>query len=469
MTGLMFLLVLFFVTLTSVKISSGKFVDCSEDTMVLGTVDATYDPSSSVDSILASCKDFSNSTKMALGSGKQLTHVKYDHDYQLVYWADWDTNTVRRGLAGTDPCFSEVIIEGIKGGIIELDPINRKLYWATKYLDGSVESGIGTSDLDGSNLSILYDINNGAQDVGDIRVDPIERLIFWGTSTSVGMIVKGPIEGGNHTILHSNVQVQCIEISPKEKRVYWLTFLSQGSSPATLQSANYDGSDKDTSFTTINVNLMTTDMVLYDGNFYVTTISFESSDIISAVYQVENIKGAQAVALELEQPYSYLTVDLGSIAPIESIISLDDNEYYADEGDNLTVLIQRTGNMFHCSSAKIETESGSGVKNKDFKHLQTTIQFQPHSTNKTVEIEVLPDEEVENQETFVIILSNPVNGRLGNNDIATIYIKDTHTKFTWLVSAFSKETTKEEQGRSLSEKKAQFYVLEDIGVPGETL
>ncbi len=60
-------------------------------------------------------------------------------------------------------------------GVIELDNVNHKLYWATTYADGLVKPGIGTSDMNGDNQAILY---NDTKDVVDIRVDPEERYEY---------------------------------------------------------------------------------------------------------------------------------------------------------------------------------------------------------------------------------------------------------------------------------------------------
>ena len=89
-------------------------VNCLDEAVFYGSVTAAFDPLSSYDSIQMTCEDFTNSTKLELTS-EQFSHVKYDPYNQLLYWADWNLAEVRRGIAGVELCFTEAVIEGIKG------------------------------------------------------------------------------------------------------------------------------------------------------------------------------------------------------------------------------------------------------------------------------------------------------------------------------------------------------------------
>ena len=99
------------------------------------------------------------------------------------------------------------------------------------------------------------------------------------------------------------------------KTIYWLTFANPGDGSATMQSAGYDGSNIDTSFLTITTAhyLLMSDMVLYDGFFYVASVSFEGSDLSSDVLKVPETKGGVAVAIELTVDLSYLFIEPGII------------------------------------------------------------------------------------------------------------------------------------------------------------
>ncbi len=53
--------------------------------------------------------------------------------------------------------------------MIDIDPVNQKLYWATR------ENGeIGMADMDGSNSMVLFD-DIDVVDVSDIRVDQTSK------------------------------------------------------------------------------------------------------------------------------------------------------------------------------------------------------------------------------------------------------------------------------------------------------
>ena len=76
-----------------------------------GLTTAGMDMGVDVDAVYAFCDDFSNATLVELPlEARHYQHIKYEPNYQLLYWTDGDTNTVHRGIVGNDVCFHEVIL-----------------------------------------------------------------------------------------------------------------------------------------------------------------------------------------------------------------------------------------------------------------------------------------------------------------------------------------------------------------------
>ena len=74
-----------------------------------GLTTAGMDMGVNVDAVFAFCDYFSNATLVELPLGvKQYQHIKYEPNYQLLYWTDG--NNVHRGLVSSNTCFHEVIL-----------------------------------------------------------------------------------------------------------------------------------------------------------------------------------------------------------------------------------------------------------------------------------------------------------------------------------------------------------------------
>jgi hypothetical protein len=77
-------------------------------------------------------------------------------------------------------------------------------------------------------------------------------------------------------------------------------------------------------------------------------------------------------------------------------------------------------------SASYATSNGTATASTDFMPSSGTITFNPGETSKTISVTILGDFDGENDETFTVTLTNPVNGSLGKaTATATIENDDT--------------------------------------------
>jgi len=120
-------------------------------------------------------------------------------------------------------------------------------------------------------------------------------------------------------------------------------------------------------------------------------------------------------------------------------VQFSNANFSVGEGDlRATVTVTRTGvtpgttvnyrtvdnDNFTVGCADTTNNHGAAFSRCDFTTTVGIVQFTAGETSKTITIPISDDAHVEGQETFQIVLENPVNGTLGTPATATITIQD---------------------------------------------
>ncbi len=106
-----------------------------------------------------------------------------------------------------------------------------------------------------------------------------------------------------------------------------------------------------------------------------------------------------------------------------SEVSFSADQYSVEEGHNLTLALNRTGDLNGTASVYYETVSGSAT-GLDFIYDSGTIIFGDQESLKLIEIETVNDEVTESNEKFTVVLSASSGSLLGEYDTAEITIVD---------------------------------------------
>ena len=107
---------------------------------------------------------------------------------------------------------------------------------------------------------------------------------------------------------------------------------------------------------------------------------------------------------------------IGNRFPVDvPIISLAAASVSVNEGQNLIVTINRTGNLTYTSTVKIYTIPGTASEADYTPQIGTLITFAPTDTVKTVSIPISTDALIEFDEKFIVQIANPIMAKIVNN------------------------------------------------------
>ncbi|MCP4608275.1 MAG: SUMF1/EgtB/PvdO family nonheme iron enzyme [Planctomycetes bacterium] len=167
--------------------------------------------------------------------------IAVDFTRGKIYWTELDGNVIgRSNLDGSNP--EDLIATGLDApATIALDVTGGKLYWS----DVSIDSIIGSADLDGSNQEIVINNHNILGDPYGIALDLSAGKIYWttGGGNSIG---RANLDGSNQEILiiippytsPFGIAVPWgIALDVDGGKMYWTEF-SRGK----IRRANLDGS-----------------------------------------------------------------------------------------------------------------------------------------------------------------------------------------------------------------------------------
>lgn len=118
----------------------------------------------------------------------------------------------------------------------------------------------------------------------------------------------------------------------------------------------------------------------------------------------------------------------GPVVPGGSVAGFDPVAYGVTEtdsptGSSVTLTITRT-NANGVASVNVATMPGTAVDGADFTPLLTTVNFPDGQPSTTVDVEIVGDDASESQESFTVVLTDPVGVTLGPSTTATVTIDD---------------------------------------------
>ena len=123
------------------------------------------------------------------------------------------------------------------------------------------------------------------------------------------------------------------------------------------------------------------------------------------------------------------------------------------EGDPGPLLLNvfRSGHLASTVKVRYATKEGTAKANSDYKPVEGVLTFEPDTIQKVVSVEVVDDDEIEQDETFEVVLSDvevvdgggvevvPQIGGKGTHPVATVVIQDDDTLPGTLVWGNSKD------------------------------
>ena len=119
--------------------------------------------------------------------------------------------------------------------------------------------------------------------------------------------------------------------------------------------------------------------------------------------------------------------DIGAVEIVPGTVGFTDAIATGDEGDTVTLTVARSGGFDGKLSVDYETADGSALSPDDFAASSGTLTWADgDSANKTIELSTRSNADLEETESFRVILSNPsVEGSLGEVSSKTVSIHDT--------------------------------------------
>ncbi len=120
------------------------------------------------------------------------------------------------------------------------------------------------------------------------------------------------------------------------------------------------------------------------------------------------------------------------------------------EGDAGTTPLQFVVTLSAASSQAVSvnyaTASGTATSGQDFTSASGTLNFAPGETQMTVSVNVLGDTQTENDESFTLNLSNPVNATLANGQATGTILDDDDVAPTVAISVVGNSATEGDAG-----------------------
>ena len=122
----------------------------------------------------------------------------------------------------------------------------------------------------------------------------------------------------------------------------------------------------------------------------------------------------------------FFIYSLESCDPVEkSIIQFSDAVYTVkEEGPVAVITVVRTGNLDLATSVEYTTMDGSAVNGADYVFASGVLNFAPGQSSAQFEVTPIDDSEIEPVESLTMKLSNPLGANLGQQKMATLEIED---------------------------------------------
>jgi hypothetical protein len=192
------------------------------------------------------------------------------------------------------------------------------------------------------------------------------------------------------------------------------------------------------SWQTVSVNYQTADGTALAGRDYEATsgvISFVPGQI-TQTFQVSIIDDAvdeldETILLSLNNPSN---ADLKS--PITSTLTILDDEQpveisllsesvsVSEAAGAANITVSLSAPSWQTVSVNYQTADGTARAGEDYTAVGGTLTFAPGETEKNVNVQIQDDVQDEPDKTFLVQLSNPVNGILGNQQTTVMILDD---------------------------------------------
>ena len=201
------------------------------------------------------------------------------------------------------------------------------------------------------------------------------------------------------------------------------------------------------SFGTVSIGLTTVDVTATSGVDYRPTntiVSFGpgevTKDILLSTLQDALVEGNETLNLVLSNPQGGALIGVTNLVPLTIIdddvsFSFSSPAYFVNEGDGSATITVRRDNgtngtvQVSYATTNAAPTNGIAVAGVDYVTTTGTLTFTPGETEKTFNIPMLEDTLVEGNESFSVLLSNPIGAQLGNPSVATVNILDNDTAF----------------------------------------
>lgn len=152
-----------------------------------------------------------------------------------------------------------------------------------------------------------------------------------------------------------------------------------------------------------------------------------------------------------------------------SVLSLSDEVYFTEEPSTTDssvykqITVIRSGDLSRVSLVRVSTLDETAVAGLDYKPKTEILQFNQGISALKFEIEIFPDEERENTESFKVILGpqDPVSGMFGRIKQATVFIQD-NTLATEYINRSQSSNSLSDIGTIISQKPANMPYINSL-------
>ena len=287
-------------------------------------------------------------------------------------------------------------------------------------------SGTATNGTDYSTLNGVATFASGSS-TAIIFVNPTEDIIFEGNETAIFNLLTGT----GYTVGTSNSSTITIaDNDPQPQISINDVTLTEGNSGT--KTANFAVTLSSPSNQTITVAYQTSNVFAVAGTDYITqtgTITFNPGEISKTVGVIVNgdtlVENNETFKVNLSTPVNATIADGEGIATInnDDVPTLTVNNLTVVEGvDNnaiMTFTLSTPSNQG--VSVNYSTTAGTATANSDYTPVSGTLTIPAGATTATVSIPIVNDNFNEPNETFNLVLSNPVGAVVVNaNPVITI-------------------------------------------------
>jgi len=156
-----------------------------------------------------------------------------------------------------------------------------------------------------------------------------------------------------------------------------------------------------------------------DGTTYVgVRLQFSVTDVAYELVSINPNSGVDTAKGHIGND----TVAIEDIAVLPSV-QFGAAVYAAVEGNTATITVQRPANVSGTLTVDVTAISGTAAAGADFTPTMQTLTFTANDTSKTFDVPITDDQVAEDDEFFVVSLSNPSTGTtLGARSSATVRI-----------------------------------------------